>query len=330
MIGILFGFLISMPLLFYIRKYIKGGQCTIKHSMKDKTIIITGASSGLGKYAMIDLVSSGAKIIMGCRSEAKAKEAIASLTEEQKKQVDFIRLDLCNFQSIIEFVKKIKEKYSTIDILMNNAGAQPTNFAVTKDGFESFIQGNYLGMVLLSNLLLKHFNEKEGKIINISSIAHFWSDLNETNYDVLLDNQKMNTKYFSNELGKFNLYCTSKLLVMLFTEHLSKYCEHSFPNIKVASVHPGIVNTNYTRFLENYPFINIIFKLVTPIWIFLSKTALDGAQTQLYLSYLPFAQLTSGGYYTDCHISSPSKKINNDALKKKVIDWTISSLSKYQ
>ena len=144
--------------------------------------------TGLGKYAMLDLVSSGAKIIMGCRSEVKAKEAIISLTEEQKKQVDFIRLDLCDFQSIVSFVKQIKEKYPKIDILMNNAGAQPTKFNVTKDGFESFIQGNYLGMALLSNLLLKHFNENEGKIINVSSIAHFWSDLNESNYDVLLDN----------------------------------------------------------------------------------------------------------------------------------------------
>ena len=125
---------------------------------------------------------------MGCRSEVKAKEAIISLTEEQKKQVDFIRLDLCDFQSIVSFVKQIKEKYPKIDILMNNAGAQPTKFNVTKDGFESFIQGNYLGMALLSNLLLKHFNENEGKIINVSSIAHFWSDLNESNYDVLLDN----------------------------------------------------------------------------------------------------------------------------------------------
>lgn len=329
MIGLIIGIFISIPLLYLLRKYIKGGQCTIKHSMKDKVIIITGASSGLGKYAMLDLVSSGAKIIMGCRSEVKAKEAIISLTEEQKKQVDFIRLDLCDFQSIVSFVKQIKEKYPKIDILMNNAGAQPTKFNVTKDGFESFIQGNYLGMALLSNLLLKHFNENEGKIINVSSIAHFWSDLNESNYDVLLDNDKMNKKYFSSEFGKFNLYCTSKLLVMLFTEHLSKYCEKSYPNVKIASVHPGIVNTNFTRFLEDYPLINLIFKLVNPIWVFLSKTALDGAQTQLYLSYLPFNDFISGGYYTDCHLSFPSKKISNEELKKKVLDWTISSLSKY-
>ena len=314
--------------LYFVKQYIRGGKCTIKHSMRGKFIIITGASSGLGKYATLDLLSSGAKVILACRNEQKANDVIKTLSEEVKKQATFIKLDLCDFQSIISFTNEIKENYPKIDILMNNAGAQPCSFNITKDGFESFIQGNYIGMVLLSFLLIEHFNHEEGRIINVSSIGHFWSDLELNNFEVFKNNSLIEKKFFASEFGKFNLYFTSKLMIIYFTQYLSSFFEKTKKNIKVAAVHPGIVNTNFVRFLENYKIINFIFNLLQPLWIFFSKTTEEGAQTQLYLSYLPYNEILSGSYYADCKVSPVSQKAKDESLKKEVMKWTFETIKK--
>lgn len=323
------GVIIAIIVLLYVLKqYIRGGKCTIKHSMKGKFIIITGASSGLGKCAALDLLSSGAKVILACRNEQRANDVLKNLNEETKKQANFIKLDLCDFHSIISFSNEIKNNYPKIDILMNNAGAQPCSFNVTKDGVESFIQGNYIGMVLLSFLLIDHFNNEEGRIINISSLGHFWSDLDLNNFEVFKDNSLIEKKYFTSEFGKFNLYFTSKLMIIYFTQYLSSFFEKNKKNIKVAAVHPGIVNTNFVRFLENYKIINFIFNLVQPLWIFFSKTPEEGAQTQLYLSYLPFNEILSGSYYVDCKVSPVSEKAKDENLQKEIMKWTFETIRK--
>ena len=77
--------LIIIVILYFLRIYFKGGQCKIKHSMKGKVIIVTGASAGIGKESAIDLVKQGGQVILGCRNEEKTKEAMKSLNEEQTK-----------------------------------------------------------------------------------------------------------------------------------------------------------------------------------------------------------------------------------------------------
>lgn len=139
--------LLSIIFLFLLRKYLKGGQCTCKHSMKGKVVIITGASAGIGKESAIDLVKQGAQVILACRNEQKTKEAMKSLNDEEKKLVKFIYIDLSDFNSIIKFVEKVKEEYDSIDILMNNAGLFPQEYLVTKDQMEYFLQGNFVVII---------------------------------------------------------------------------------------------------------------------------------------------------------------------------------------
>lgn len=101
--------IIIIIILYILRIKIKGAQCKIKHSMKGKVIIITGASAGLGKESALDLVKQGGEVILGCRNESKAKEAMKSLNEEEQKLVKFIKLDLSDFDSIIKFVEQVKK-----------------------------------------------------------------------------------------------------------------------------------------------------------------------------------------------------------------------------
>ena len=118
--------------LLYIKVKLSRPKCQIKHSMKGKLIIVTGASSGIGKYSAIDLIQSGARVIFACRNNERVMEAISCLTEEQKELASFVKLDLSDFNSVISFSKAIKENFPKIDILMNNAGEPPQSLSLPR------------------------------------------------------------------------------------------------------------------------------------------------------------------------------------------------------
>ena len=103
LISALLFLVITIIVLYFLRIFLKGAQCKIKHSMKGKVIIVTGASEGFGKESALNLVKHGAQVILACRNESKTKEAMISLSEEEKKLTKFIKLDLCDFDSIIKF-----------------------------------------------------------------------------------------------------------------------------------------------------------------------------------------------------------------------------------
>jgi NADP-dependent 3-hydroxy acid dehydrogenase YdfG len=214
LICLLITLVIVAIILYYLRIYFKGGQCKSKHSMKDKVIIITGASAGIGKESAIDLVKQGAHVILGCRNELKTKKAMESLTEEEKKLTKFIKLDLCDFNSIIKFSEEVKKEYKKIDILMNNAGLFPQDYNLTKDGIESYLQGNFTGHFLLTFLLLDILDKNESRIINLSSIAHLATDYTkDINIQEMYDNNKSKMKYFEKGyIGKQILYSNTKIL----------------------------------------------------------------------------------------------------------------------
>ena len=324
--------LLAIIPLYFLRKYFRGPQNTKKHSMKGKFIIITGASSGLGLHSALDLIESGAKVIFACRNEQKAKKAINMIKNLSLKQnAEFLEIDLCNFNSIENFSKKIIKNYPKIDILMNNAGAGPTNYSLTSDGYEYFFQGNYLGPCLLTLLLIDHFNNNESRIIFLGSVGHYISTLKKEDLKYFNDQKLYKENICKSIYAKFlGQYCSTKLLLMLFSKYLAKYCNENkkYNNIKIVSCHPGVCDTNFTNFLVAFPLIKYPFLFVYPIFHFLTKTPNDGAQTQLYLCYLDFKELKNGGYYCDCHESSTSEKASDLGMINEFSEWTIKELNK--
>lgn len=167
-------FLIILIILAYlIKKWANGPLNPIKKDLTGKIIIITGASDGIGLETAKDLLKSNAKVIFACRNKTKTEAIINAFPENLKKNSVFMKLDLESFKSIDNFVKEINLKYPKIDILVNNAGLSPWgNIYKTEDGYLNVYQINYLGSALLTLLLLNHFNEKESKIISVSSMAY--------------------------------------------------------------------------------------------------------------------------------------------------------------
>ena len=292
-------------------------------------MIVTGASAGIGKESALDLVKHGAQVILACRNEAKTKQAMKSLNEEEQKLIQFIYCDLSDFNSIIEFADKVRKGYNKIDIIMNNAGLFPQSYVITKDNMESFLQGNFVGHVLLTFLLFDMLDKNDARIINLSSLAHYSSDFkNDINIKEMYDLTKTGKKYFKNLAGKGALYGNTKLLMIYFSKFLEKLCEEKYNYIKSAAVHPGGVDTEFMRFIdtENNFYIKLLFRIASPTIKFFFKTPVDGAQTQLNLCYIPFNEFVSGGYYSDCKITKVASFANDMEKCMECMKLTINEI----
>ena len=197
---------------------------------------------------------------------------------------------------------------------------------------ESYLQGNFTGHVLLTFLLFDILDKTDARIINLSSEAYLRTDfIDDINIKELYDIKKSEEKYFKRGIyGKGLLYANTKILMIYFSKFLTELCEKKYNYIKSAAVHPGGVDTEFSRFLkeDNYTIGYYIFKLFTPIVKFMFKTPKDGAQTQLNLCYLPFNEFCSGAYYSGCAITN-TKQFANDLNKiKDCMDLTIQEIKK--
>ena len=205
---------------FFIKRWSNGPLNPIKKDLTGKIIIITGSSDGIGLEAAKDLLGSNAKVIFACRNKNKTEGIINTFPENLRKNAIFEQLDLSSFKSIENFVKEIKSKYDKIDILINNAGLSSWgDIYKTEDGYLNVYQVNYLGNVLLTLLLLDHFNEKESKIISLSSIEYKRANFvyGDSKY---LNNYDLMYNHFLEMKNRQIFYSNTKLLVIYFTKYL--------------------------------------------------------------------------------------------------------------
>lgn len=204
----------------------------------NKTIIITGASSGLGKEASRILAEKKARIIMAVRNTQKAKKVV----EEIKKQtpqakLDVREMDLSNLQSIHSFAEGLKSDYEQIDVLINNAGIMACPFDKTKDYFEIQMGTNHLGHFALTGLLMPLLKKaKNARIIATSSIGHTMGDID---FD---DINWSKRKYKSSQA-----YADSKIANLYFTYELARKLKNEKSDIKVTAAHPGWTKTNLQK-----------------------------------------------------------------------------------
>ena len=222
--------------LWMIRKYFAGRVCRSKAMLDGKTVIITGANTGIGKETAIDLAKRNARVILACRSQEKGKKAEVDVRRESgNSNVHFQKLDLASLDSVRQFAKDVLSEEPRLDILINNAGVMYCPFQTTVDGFETQFAVNHLGHFLLTNLLLDKIKQApEGRIVVVSSLGHsFTSKLD-------LDTINSEAHY-----SPYDAYFKSKLANVLFTKSLDKRLAGS--SIAVNSLCPGAVETELLR-----------------------------------------------------------------------------------
>lgn len=191
-------------------------------SFAGRTVIVTGANSGLGLVTARELARVGAKTILAVRNVAKGETAAAGMTGD----VEVRKLDLQDLTSVGEFAGGV----DSVDVLINNAGIMAVPYALTVDGFESQIGTNHLGHFALTNLLLPKITDR---VVTVSSQLHLLG------YISLKDLNWKSRPYFA-----WPAYAQSKLANLLFTSELQRRLNAAGSRLKAHAAHPGYSATN--------------------------------------------------------------------------------------
>ena len=303
--------ILFVAIVFYFtRSFFGGCVCTSKASLEGKTVVVTGANTGIGKETALDLAMRGARVIMACRNLQKAQTAATEITEKSHNSNIVVKhLDLASLKSVRDFAKDLNKNEARLDVLINNAGvAHLPELTKTQDNFEMTMGINHLGHFLLTNLLLDLLKKSApSRIIVVSSSGHRFvtNGLN-------LDN--MHGELFYN---RFEAYCRSKLANILFSNELARRLIGT--SVTVNSLHPGVIVAE-AELKRHFPSVlqTVLSILATPF----AKTAKQGAQTTIHLAVSEDVKGISGSYFSDCAITEPSEAAQDENVAKKL--WDVS------
>eukprot|EP00890_Picochlorum_soloecismus_P000090 jgi/Picsp_1/1081/NSC_04564-R1_retinol dehydrogenase 11-like len=238
------------------------------HELKGKTVLITGCTRGIGKSSVELVARRGANIILACRdvsSAHKMSEMMQNVDAEHNcpaGKCTVAKLDLMSFNSILKCVEEIpSEVVRKIDVIICNAGIMaPKKLVYSEDGFESQLQVNHLGHMLLCDRLLRR-KRKLGcsrieKIIFVTSCAHFGA------LGICLDDLNCEKHYHPKMQ-----YCRTKLCNILMAKEFTKRMQQDsvYPNGKAMSVHPGVVYTDLARDFCRKEFPRMLQPVMSPI-----------------------------------------------------------------
>ena len=225
-------------------------------SFAGRTVIVTGANSGLGLATARELASDGARVILACRNVDKGNAALAGMSGD----VQVRALDLADLASVRAFADTI----GLVDVLINNAGIMAVPYALTRDGFESQIGTNHLGHFALTNLLLPKITDR---VVTVSSIMH---------YSGTISIKDLNWK--ARPYSAWLAYGQSKLANLLFTSELARRLAATGSAVTAHAAHPGYSATNLQGHTGN--------PIGTPFWLAANKlfgaSAEYGANPTLY------------------------------------------------
>jgi len=261
-------------------------------AVKGKTVIITGASDGIGAAAARALHGLEANVVIVGRSPDKTK----GIAEEIG--VPYYVADFSRFEDVRNLAARIKQDHDHIDILANNAGGvMGVHRELTVDGNEMTVQVDHLSPFLLTHLLMDILIASRATIINTASAANRFSGTLD------VDDMKLDHGY-----GRFSAYGKAKLMNILFTKELvTRFGEKG---VHAVSFHPGVVATNFSA--SSGGFVGFFYKSV--LNRFLLSPA-EGADTLVWLAVSwPGVDWTSGEYYTKRKIY----KANSQAYDSKL------------
>lgn len=224
--------MVSLKYQAYLDKYV--------NDCRHKTIVITGANSGIGFYAARALAYKGAHIIMACRSLKRAESAKQAILDfVNGAQIDILQLDQASFSSIETFAKELQEKYPKIDGFVFNAGIfHPAKSAKTQDDFPLTMGTNYLGTFYLFELLNAYFAKMPSiNVVCVGSLAN-----RRYKYENI-------PQYFtSHKITLYRQYALSKKFMM--ANHYS-YMKKEDSNVHYSMMHPGVASTNIVSGTSN-------------------------------------------------------------------------------
>ncbi|XP_045484842.1 retinol dehydrogenase 14-like [Pieris rapae] len=279
-------------------------MCKCSDRLVGKVVIITGSNTGIGFEIAKDMAERGARVILACRNETRAMEAINEIRNQtHNENIHYSHLDLASISSVKKFVSKFINEEERLDILVNNAGVITRSDEKTEDGFSMMIQSNYLGHFLLTVLLLPLLmSSAPSRIINFSSVTHKFVNIHPDDLCTVPIR-----KSYTNSIWYFK----TKLCMVLMTKELARRLKDT--GVTVNCLHPGAVKTNMINNID-IKFVKIIVNAALSCF----KTPRDGAETAIYLAVSPEVENHSGGYYVDCKLANTSRRARNPDLARQL------------
>lgn len=274
--------------------------------MAGKVILLTGASSGIGKVAAVALSSGGAELSIVCHTQQKAESAKAEIVKESgNRDVTAYHGDLLLQKEVRRIAAEFSSRNTRLDVLVNNAGRDFPRYAETEDGLERTMALNYFTPFLLTNQLLPLLLKgAPSRVVNVSSIAHFSGKLD-------LDNINGKGDMGAGGLGA---YSRSKLALNLFTYELARRMEGK--GVTANCLHPGDVRTNIWRHTGAFTPLTVLFSL------FLTSPE-KGARTTIYLASSPDVEGVTGKYFDRLKERKSAKASYDTVLASRLWDMSL-------
>ncbi|MFO7767785.1 MAG: SDR family NAD(P)-dependent oxidoreductase [bacterium] len=265
------------------------------------TVLITGATSGIGRAAAAALCRRGATVILGARSRRKGRKVRDRMLEESggAGEVHLAAADLRDLAAVREMARGIVDRHPRLDVLVNNAGVYLPRRRTTGEGWEETFAVNHLAHFLLTLELLDLLRESApARIINVTSGVHERADLD-------LDDLQMTSDY-----SGITAYANSKLANVLFTRELARRLQGE--DVGAAAVHPGPVRSSFYRHLN--PLLRLFLLPVRP----LMRSNRKGAETIVWLAAEADHDELDGGYFKDRERVAPSPAARDDERARRL------------
>lgn len=271
-----------------------------------RTILITGATSGIGKETAVMLARDGARVVIVGRDADKTARVLTEV--RQRSGSDTVASMLCDFSSqasIRRLAAAFHEQYSRLDVLVNNAGGVHARHELTEDGIEATFAVNHLGYFLLTRLLLEMITASApARIVNVASRAHARATFD---FDDL---------GFAHDYGVMRAYARSKLANVLFTRALAQRLQGR--GVTVNALHPGVVGTHIWD--HGAPrWARALFRVgFAPIKRFHMLAPGEGARSIVHLATSPEVEGQSGLYFDRERVAKPSNLARDDAMAERL------------
>jgi retinol dehydrogenase 12 len=273
--------------------------------MVGKVVLITGATSGMGKATARALATNGATVVVHGRDEEKAKETVEAIKEETKNPaIYYIVKDFEKLGDVRLLASEFRRQFHRLDVLVNNVGAVFSKRQESVDGIELTLQVNYLGHFLLTNLLLDMLKASApSRIVNISSGLHERGRID-------FEDLQMNRKYSGQKA-----YASSKLAQVLFTYELAKRLEGSAVTCNASN--PGLAKTHLGY---DAGLLTSLSKRFVDIF---GKSAEKAAETTIYLATSPEVERVSGKYFEEKQEAESSEMSYNTSAAQRLWDASL-------
>jgi NAD(P)-dependent dehydrogenase (short-subunit alcohol dehydrogenase family) len=252
--------------------------------MDGKLCIVTGGTAGIGYQTSLELARLGASVIIVGRNREKCRSVTQQINQLIGRQtVEYLLADLSSQAQIRSIAAEFYSRHTSLDVLVNNAGAFFLTRKQSVDGIEMTLALNHLAYFLFTNLLLEALKASpSARVVNVSSGGHLGQVVNFNNLQL--------TRFYN----PMQAYGRSKLMNVLFTYELSRRL--SGLHITANALTPGMVNTdiwrNVNRFLK--PIINLFISRI-------GATPEQGARTSIYLASSHEVEGITGKYFVNCH-----------------------------